>query len=114
MLTQQQPFDLAFSCGKLRLNLWVTGASQFWGAEHEGLQKVCPQCHRCPQTLASAHLKAELAAELCYTYYVGARQQSGDSFTDRGLKVTEAIITGCLQPAEIVPGMTRDDGCNRE
>lgn len=31
---------------------------------------------------------------------------SGDSSMERRLKVTEAIITGCLQPAETLPGTT--------
>ncbi len=31
---------------------------------------------------------------------------SGDSSMQRSLKVTEAVITGCLQPAETLPGTT--------
>lgn len=31
---------------------------------------------------------------------------SGDSSMEHSLKVTEAIITGCLQPTETMPGMT--------
>lgn len=31
---------------------------------------------------------------------------SADSSVERSLKVTEAVITGCLQPAETLPGTT--------